>query len=54
MSTTTKSTTKSKQVPKPSRELRDSELKEVTGGVYVGPSQSALVTGLLPVQRVRG
>ena len=29
------------------RILRDDELDEVTGGVYVGPAQSAILIGLL-------
>jgi hypothetical protein len=32
-------------------ELRDDELKEATGGVYVGPSQSAKLIGLLVPRR---
>jgi hypothetical protein len=37
----------SRQVHEPSRELRDDELEEATGGVYVGPSQSAILIALL-------
>ena len=55
MSTEVKFAVKSKQVLELSRELRDNELKEVTGGVYVGPSQSAILIGLLlpAVQKTR-